>query len=427
MMHNKRIKKVKKLSTKKKKWSVVPSCPLLFVLLTIYYLLNVVFPESYVNGALVDNPSRIYPQILMGLIFIYCCFFIVTYMSALYKFRYNRAFIVLILLMFFYAFLPSKAQTSTFDHLIYFMKSTMAVQLMLVYFLVLVKNGKEEKWIYIIFFVQVAYALYNLYFDYQSFQDVRFTHDVLDSNSGFILASCLPLCFLLPQKRLRVYVYFIILCATMLSGQRSAALAAAITIPFAFKLIKTDLKRIDYIFFILFIIVFIKPMFDFAMNNLLQRHLEDMARGADAYGGGRATFWVIVWDSFWNGDSAQMIFGRFYDSVPDLLFRKYGIRIYSHNGWLDMLYMFGFIGFFIYLKCYLTLYKANKKISRVMPEYKHLILMMLLILILKSSTSHGNFDISYIPFFSCLSIIFAHYVRNTRYCENTDSWNSTEK
>ena len=127
------------------------------------------------------------------------------------------------------------------------------------------------------------------------------------------------------------------------------------------------------------------------------------------FGSGRSEFWQIVLYSYFDSSIWGIVLGHGLFSVNDLLLRKYGIPIGAHNGYLDHLYIFGLIGFVLYLRCYLVFLRVGVYLKKLKSEYYIVALMMLFMLVVRSGASHGNFDISYIPFFATLSIILAKY------------------
>ncbi|MDE1175007.1 MAG: O-antigen ligase family protein [Edaphobacter sp.] len=72
----------------------------------------------------------------------------------------------------------------------------------------------------------------------------------------------------------------------------------------------------------------------------------DMEDGGGA-GSGRATFWKIAIDDFYQADVLDQVAGRGYASMSTMLFQKYGDDIkHTHNDGLDMLLVGGLTGCF---------------------------------------------------------------------------------
>ena len=231
---------------------------------------------------------------------------------------------------------------------------------------------------------------------------------IFDSNSGFVLASLIPMSLMLPSKRIRIIAYAIIVVSCLFCGQRAAALAAIISVPFAMKFLVGSIKKSEYFgLFVLgvLVIVILYPYIESSVQNLMLRQELEASKGD--LGSGRSTFWKYIIDSYLNGNPINMIVGYGFFSVNSLLNLKYGYAIAAHNGFLEYLYSFGLIGFSIYLSIYFRLLGYYKSLKRNKSIYASMILMMFLVFSLRSITSHGDLNISYIPFFLPIAILMA--------------------
>jgi len=69
---------------------------------------------------------------------------------------------------------------------------------------------------------------------------------------------------------------------------------------------------------------------------------------SDEGGSGRDEFWTLIWQGWLDGDIWVRIFGFGFYQVPTYLSETYGMALYAHSDWLELLYDHGFIGVIIY-------------------------------------------------------------------------------
>ena len=100
-------------------------------------------------------------------------------------------------------------------------------------YLMLIKYGeKMEKYLFLMYFIQVLYVFYCLVVEKRA--AIESNEKIFDSNSGFMLVCCIPMALLIPFKRFRIYLVLLLTAGCLISGQRSAALAAVLSLPFCF-------------------------------------------------------------------------------------------------------------------------------------------------------------------------------------------------
>ena len=349
---------------------------------------------------------RKFPQFTMALCCIYCMYVTITKSQIILKTRLFKPFLLFSILGLLYVCYPLRDFSFFYNNVLYFLKSFMAIYFMFVVYLYLLKDyNKTKNYIYMIYGLQIIYAFHKLYTDRLIFLSSE--HEVFDSNAGFILICLLPMSLIIPLRRLRIYLCAIIVLGCIYSGQRSAALAATLCFPLCIAYLKGCIKRMDILIFVLAFVFVAKPILQDAITNIEMRNSLDIQK--DNFGSGRSEFWADVWNAFWNGNIFQILFGHGANSVPELLVVKYGISIWSHNGWLDALYMYGFVGFVIYGCIVLRLYQYNRKISHTLKNYKNIFLIIFLLFMVKSTTSHGNWDISVMPLVIAIAIVMVDY------------------
>lgn len=366
------------------------------VLLIIYYILTMMFPHTGIEGD--RSGYRIIPQTIMGFIGIYSICIWLCNFSLISRNKIFKPFIILAIFGLLYI-VYIKPYNSLDYNFIYTLKANMALFVMFALYPMLKYNFKKtKKCIFSIYAIQLIYAFYTLISD-----KLSNIHDTFDSNAGFILICCIPLALLLPNKRIRLYIFLSVVMGCLYSGQRSAALAAVLCFPFCFSKIKQHIKTFDIVFISVLAVVILYPLINIAIENIEARNAIDASRGS--FGSGRSVFWLIVWDDFWKHDFIDIIFGNGIYSVNTLLKRTYGIAIASHNGWLDQLYNYGIIGFAIYFYTVFSMLKNNKYLSHPNTDYKNMLVIIFILFFTKSITSHGSWDVFVMPLGNTLSII----------------------
>lgn len=391
-----------------------PSGVIYLILFVFYFLFNILFPADHEGVSFNKDPRRIYAQVSLVLILLYTGIYIIRNFNLIvskwfYKPLWTYLFMTLIYLVVFLT-MPNSTKQSPMEAITFVMKIDAAIIVFFGVCLNLTKTPRDIKYFYWIFIFQLINSIFTLIRDYYMsmiLQIVETDHDTFNSNSGFMLASLIPMCFLLPWKRLRIYIYFFLVAMTIFSGQRTASLAVLISLPFALKYVKMGFKSKDYLLCGVLAVMIVIPFLIDAVENILMRNEVDAARGE--VGSGRNEFWMIVIYSYLDSNPFSYLLGNGYFSVNTLLAEKYGNAIGAHNGFIDHLYTFGIIGILIYFRCFHLIYKIykliNKKLCKNYHAYASLSLMMFLIIALRSAASHGYFDVSYIPFFMALSIV----------------------
>ena len=360
------------------------------------------FPHG--NDAVASR--RILPQMTMAICSLYCLYVTIAKSQVILKTRLFKPFFLFTILGLLYVCYPLRDLTFFYNNVLFFLKTFMAILFMFVVYVYLLKDyNKTKKCIYLIYSIQIIYAFSRLYTDRLNF--LVSEHELFDSNAGFILVCLLPMSLILPLRRLRLYLCALIVLGCIYSGQRSAALTAIVCLPYCLAYLKGSIKRVDIIIFGLVFVFIALPILQDAITNIAMRNSVDIEN--DNLGSGRSEFWLDVWSAFWNGNIFQILFGHGANSVPELLVVTCGLGIWSHNGWLDALYMYGIVGFFVYGCIVLRIYTYNSKISNMGKKYKNIFLIIFLLFLVKSTTSHGNWDISVMPLVLTIALVMVDY------------------
>ena len=74
--------------------------------------------------------------------------------------------------------------------------------------------------------------------------------------------------------------------------------------------------------------------------------------------------------------------------------------------------MYGIVGFVIYGSIVLRLYAYDRKISHTVKVYKNIFIIIVLLFMVKSTTSHGNWDISVMPLTQAIALVMVDYKKS---------------
>ena len=371
---------------------------LLTIVSVVYYILNILYPTDYSEFA--DNANRIYPKLAAGVLFCLCLFISIIYYTHFLGNRIILISVIILILASVYIVYPLNIVPNIF----YVMRYYMAILAMIASYVLLLKVKDVTYWekhIAVIFAFQLAFGLFSLVSDKVS--AVQMGDELFDSNSGFILVSCIPMTLLFPYKRFRVYLYCLVVLACIYTGQRSAALAAIISILPAMPILRRNVHKKDMAILLMAFVLFAIPLLVDAIQNIHDRNALDASK--NNLGSGRLVFWGIVLTDFFSHDIFHIIFGNGTNSVAVVLESVYGLAIGAHNGWLDFLYTFGFIGLVIYATFFCVLLCKGLKSWKADRQYSFIILLMFVVFFFKASTSHGYFDISMMPYMIALSYV----------------------
>lgn len=376
------------------------------ILVILYYILTMMFParDDSLQG------YRIFPQVTMGIICIYCLWTAINKCRMLLHVKLFQPFFALMLMGFVYVFF-SRSIADIANNFLSYLTAFMSILFMFTLYIHLDTDEQMAKRnIYFIFLMQITFAFYNLWQDlFMGYAVDMRRGGIHDSHAGFILECCLPFALIFPIKRLRLYIYILLFLGTISCGQRTAALVAIATLPFCFSYLRQSIKKSDIIILSILFAAAIVPVVMLAIDNLMARHEYDMRSGS--IGSGRQIFWAIIWNHYWSNDLIYILFGSGYGSVQDLLKRTFGAAILSHNGWLDYMYIYGIGGLCLFAKTLISLIVANKKVNAVLSQYKNILLIIFILFIVKCSSSHGNWDISVMPIAMTLAIIMHDYTK----------------
>ena len=87
------------------------------------------------------------------------------------------------------------------------------------------------------------------------------------------------------------------------------------------------------------------------------------------YGSGRYGFWSASINHYLNEPWDDITFGIGYEGVKDLMEKEFGTRLHTHSDLTDILLMFGFIGFCMWIIFLVSLYRSIKRYKKMDDTY----------------------------------------------------------
>jgi O-antigen ligase len=230
------------------------------------------------------------------------------------------------------------------------------------------------------------------------------------SNQIFYVALLLPFAFLFKNRRFKYYSLLIGLVAVLMSFKRSAIIYTPLVFFVAryFDFLKGKKNSIVKSFF--FALVFLSISF-FAydyIDNLTGGHISARFENIeDDKGSGRLDVYKKVIDAYEKKPFEIQLFGAGHNSViKDKVAWEMGntVPLSAHNDFIEVLYDFGIIGFFIYLLLIGRIVKLMFRVKRFDTQYFHANLGVLIIFFVMSMVSHL---IIYPTYYAYLVIIWA--------------------
>lgn len=93
------------------------------------------------------------------------------------------------------------------------------------------------------------------------------------------------------------------------------------------------------------------------------------ATGVDLKGSGRTTFWMNGIEGWSEGSVHELFFGQGYTQVVERNLEKTGMRVFSHNHFVDALAEHGLIGFVLLVVFYVSIYRLIRA-NKASPYYR---------------------------------------------------------
>ena len=229
--------------------------------------------------------------------------------------------------------------------------------------------------------------------------------------SGSCMYVIIPLIFLLfRSSKFLPYIILIVLIISTASLMRKPLIISAIIFLMMYK----ELKKSMSIWASMIIVIAFLSFLSIYVDSLIEKIMERMAEERDegVYGSGRTVFWTLILeDFFYKCEILQQLLGNGYGSVIQLTQKKYGMPIGAHNGFIDCLYSYGYIGFTFYISIFYGIMRKIKQIRRLNPYYAKILFVTIVMWFLQNCVYFG-FDGPYMIAYSFIfAIVFSDYMK----------------
>lgn len=368
---------------------------IIFTILQVsYYILRCIFPDFFVGGNIAaKNEDSIYPQVAMGLTNLFAYYLIYLLRKGMKKNKDMMLFFFIILMYFVWDGFRSIAEGFQIPLLINLMKRTSPYVMFYVLYLAYLDNKKITiKCMLVIAVTMICHAAYLFYFQLE-YEKSLGLDGIRDSNYGAMIASALAFPLLIRKNKYALFSWGLMMLLVFYSGQRSAILVGILSIPVAWSSYKNTLKRTEVVFLIIVASLFSVPYFKGAYDNLIER--TEIETESGEFGSGRSKFYPVALKGYADGNFVQTVFGRPQTELMDLIKKRLGIRITSHNGFIDMLFCYGFIGFIVYLNVFVSLFVKSKSVRKYASRYYQVYLYMIFAWLVQNLVTHGLFSPAY--------------------------------
>lgn len=129
-------------------------------------------------------------------------------------------------------------------------------------------------------------------------------------------------------------------------------------------------------FFFLIISLGVALVYFYSINEQFQARLtgrnvytDTSAKGIELEGSGRASFWVNGIEGWSEGNIYELLFGQGYTQVVERNLEKSGVRVFSHNQFVDALAEHGLIGLVLLVVFYISIYRLIRA-NKTSPYYR---------------------------------------------------------
>jgi hypothetical protein len=241
--------------------------------------------------------------------------------------------------------------------------------------------------------------------------------------ASIALVFLIPLFFIFFRQKYAVFLYAIAFAFTIISLRRTCIIAFTISAPFIYSYLKQSMKFSNTTLIttlLIFVGLFLWQYFD---TYIITRFSEMTNGNGESYGSGRSIFYVVLIEDFFNNPNSYL-FGNGLNSVWEFFQLKDFVYLpHAHNDFLEILYTFGLVGFFIWISFLVSLFKEKWNYS-FLQSSKKLFLMSICLYLIVAMASGTILRIEMIPFVMSISFILAS--KNKAVYENILLFQRTE-
>lgn len=377
------------------------------LLLLVYYITYILTPVDYSGSSENYTTSRMGPQLLSMVMILYSTFFLIKNNA-----RITQKPLFNFLLFFAYAIVSYLILIITgISFNLYFFSNILKIGFWIIplyLFAIYFRHVAQQTKILTAFIsIYLCYIAILMALQYGHSEAAEITGA---GNGGAIFYIC-PLIFTIPNKRLASWFYFIAFALAIVSAKRTPILMMSIPLLFFGLQIFKKFKMRDILIMLILAIGGVVTFLSQFTNMLIERNQIDAASGA--YGSGRAIFYQIVLEGWFNADIFHFLFGFGIGAVNQLLLSKFGIAISAHSGFLDVLYSYGLIGMVIYLSIFYSLWKYRTKVKKYTPALYKPFIMFIFMWFSQNFIIHGFAG----PQFICYTIFIGYVISKVNFAK----------
>lgn len=215
----------------------------------------------------------------------------------------------------------------------------------------------------------------------------------------------LPLIALLFKGKIRVILMIIGLLAVIASLRRTAILAYLICLPFLYRYMKLSIQK-KYVYIMLICVALIAYYVYTHYWSIIEYRFADMMEANDdgTYGSGRTGWWTVLINNYIYSPFHYLLGFGLGSVAYDMAVAGYPYG-HAHNGYIEILYTFGLIGFYFWFGTFFDLFKLSK--MKTLAHDKSLIMMCVFAYLFVSLVSGTTF----LPHFMCVGLFSALMLR----------------
>ncbi|MCY1634887.1 O-antigen ligase family protein [Marinifilum sp. D737] len=268
------------------------------------------------------------------------------------------------------------------------------------------KKQVKEKDLYL-FFV-LTFIISSLKFVFSFMRDLSEYGDVAGlggDNLGYMLAILFPAFILFARKKMSIPIIIIAFLLILFSRKRGAIIAVSlpfILLMYSFFKMKSRNILVKGLKILIIMAVLV------GLYNVLLNYYDIILGRFESGDGtsGRALLYMTVFKGWYNSESIlEILFGHGFYSTTIITKEKFGIALYAHSDWLELIYDFGLIGLTIYALILLSLLHYLVQIFRKFRHYLLAYTSCMIVFVIKSVFSGVYLDADCVILMSIIGLI----------------------
>lgn len=359
----------------------------------------------YFQGSLYAEGSPI-SQALLALFFIMSIYYVVKVLQMPYKNKVIKAFLYLALMFGFYGLLRLSADTSGWKYVNaatdYFKEYELSILPVFAFYYFSVTRRVDSQWFYYMAFLFLITACASFF--YQEAQALLLTwRDEATNNAGYFVLSLMPIVVFLRKKPVVQYAFLIIIFYLVISGMKRGAIFGAIICCafFLWESCKTAKGTRKFLYIVLGILAIIVGVMVFryqlSTSDYMQLRIEQTERGDMSARENMYPEYLGYY--FSNASIVELLFGYGADGTLK------NMGDFAHQDWIETLMNQGFLGVFLLLNYWMSIFYVT--IKCFVKRYSNVALILSLFLIIYFMKSMVSMSINGMTLFSTSALAYA--------------------